>query len=218
MNELAKATESLLLGNGAQLEMLDVDAAGVPAAAYEFNEQFGRFTAERIFCVNARLYHAIASLLARGLPYREISEICGVSVNSVCAISLREGTPIETLRERIGRIGLDVAFLTMEAIRDLLADPEWRRVASIKDLAIVHGIATTNAQLLLGGATQRIESNDGTPGHDDYLRFVKTVLEVSATGLNGENPPQKGAPNGAAIDVQSAVPAVPGATATERTK
>lgn len=197
--------ESLILGNGTQMALLDVDAAGVPAAAYEYNETFGRFTAERIFSQNNRLYMAIVNLLARGLPYREISEICGVSVNSVCAICLREGTPIETLRERIGRLGLDVALLTMESIRDMLADPAWRAEASMKDLAIVHGIATTNAQLLLGGATQHIVTSDATPGHDDYLRFVKRVIDVSATGSRAENLGQKGAAiEGTTIAVESA--------------
>jgi len=41
----------------------------------------------------------------------------------MCAVSLYEGAPIETIWERIGRLGLDVALLTVEAIRDMLAAP-----------------------------------------------------------------------------------------------
>lgn len=197
------AEESLLLGNGAQLALLELDEHGVPAAAYEQAEAAGRFTGDRIFSGNPKLYRAIAALLGRSVPYREIAEICSVSVNTVCAISQREGTPIETLRERIGRLGLDVAALTMEAIRDLLADPEWRRMASPKDLAIIHGIAFTNAQLALGGATARLDIGEKTPapGHDDYERFVRNV---TGTGSSGDNPAQKSAlaaPRDQAIDV-----------------
>lgn len=195
--------ESLILGNGAQLALLDVDEAGLPAASYERAEAVGRFTGDRIFSRNPKLYRAISALLARGLPYREISEICSVSVNTVCAVSHREGIPIETIRERIGRLGLDVAALTMESIRDLLADPEWKKTASLKDLAIVHGIAFTNAQLALGGATARLDFTDKTPAptHADYERMLRNV---TPTGSSAENPPQKGAlaaPGGTVIDL-----------------
>jgi hypothetical protein len=196
---VSETPESLILGSGAQLALLDVDQAGLPAAAYELGEQAARFTAERIFSTNPRLYRAIAALLARSLPYREISEICGVSVNTVCAVSLREGVPIETIRERIGRLAMDVAMLTMEAIRDLLADPDWRKVASARDLAIIHGIAFQNAQLALGGATSRMELGAAAPApsHDDYLRYVRNV-----TGSSGEIPAQKEAMR-ALVEVQA---------------
>lgn len=195
--------ESLILGNGEQLSLLDVDGAGLPPAAYALGEAHGRFTAERIFAQNPKLYRAIVALLARGLPYREVSEICGVSVNTVCAVCHREGTPVETLRERIGRLGMDVAALTMEAIRELLADPEWRQAASLRDLAIVHGIAFQNAQLALGGATSRMELGTAAPAptHEDYLAFVRNV-----TGSSAGNPAQKGALPAAvpaAVDVQA---------------
>jgi len=198
-------SDSMLLGNGTQLQLVDVDEAGLPAKAYEDFEARGRFTGERLFFRNPQLYSAIAKLLARGLTYREIADVAGVSVNTVCGVAFREGVPIETLRQRIGRLGLDVAHLTMECIRELLADPDWRRTASAKDLAIIHGIAFTNAQLALGGATARIETTDTTPpGHDDYLAYLRNVTPAP-TGLAAGNPGQKeppsGAPGGPALDV-----------------
>lgn len=197
--------ESLMLGNGHQLDLLEVDDAGLPAAAYELGEAAGRFTGERIFSGNPKLYHAIVRLLARAVPYREISDICSVSINTVCAVAQREGVPIETLRERIGRLGLDVAALTIEAIRDLLADPEMRGRHSMRDLSIAHGIAVQNAQLLLGGATGRIEHADATPapGHDDYLAYIQNVTR---TGSSAENPAQK-ARLAAPIEVTATPPA-----------
>lgn len=203
---MSEASESLILGSGQQLALLDIDGAGLPAAAYELSEQQGRFTGERIFSTNPKLYHAIAALLGRSVPYREISEICSVSVNVVCAVSQREGIPIETIRERVGRMGLDVAALTIEAIRDLLADPDARAKLGMRDLAIAHGIAVQNAQLLLGGVTARIENAGpiAKPGHATYLDYIKNV---TATGLAGEKAPQK---EPGAIEVQaSAVEAKP---------
>lgn len=191
------AGESLILGSGRQLALLDVDDVGLPPSAYTRSEDRGRWTGDRLFFAQPQIYGAIAKLLARGLPYREIGEILEVSVNTVCGVAYREGTPIETLRQRIGRLGLDVSQLTLEAIRDLLADPVSRLKMTAKDLAIVHGIATTNAQLLLGGATARIESAPtAVPDHEAYIQYLKNVTP-SATGLRGQNPQPKA---GATVD------------------
>lgn len=202
--------ESLILGNGQQLALLDVDEAGLPASAYAAGEAAGRFTGERIFAANPKLYHAIVRLLVRAVPYREISEICSVSVNTVCAVAERERLPIETLRDRIGRLGLDVAALTIEAIRDLLSDPATREKISARDLGIIFGIATDKAQLLLGGATSRVENVDGTtePGHDDYLAYIRNVTE---TGSSGEKQgPKEAQPTAIEVDAR---PAIEGPTA-----
>lgn len=200
-----RAGDSMLLGNGTQLRLLDVDEAGLPAQAYADLEARGRFTGERLFLRNPQLYTAIVKLLGRGLTYREIAETCSVSVNTVCGVCFREGVPIETLRQRIGRLGLDVAHLTMECIRDLLADPTWKLSASAKDLAIIHGIAFQNAQLALGGATARIETTDmAPPGHDDYLAAIRNVTPPQTgfgPGIPGQKELPAGAPGGPALEV-----------------
>jgi len=184
--------ESLLLGNGQQLTLLEdqSDHAGLPPEAYALAEASGRFTGERIFSTNPKLYRAIVALLGRAVPYREISEICSVSVNTVCAVSQREGTPIETIRERIGRLSMDVASLTIEAIRDMLADPEVRVKLPLRDLSIAYGIAVQNAQLMLGGATSRMETVEALPTHEEYLKMIRNVTQ---TGLSVATPDQKGA-------------------------
>lgn len=208
---MSTESASLILGNGRQLSLLESDPSGLPDTAYQYAEQAGRFTGDRLFLRNPQLYHVIVGLLARAVPYREIAQLCLVSVNTVCAVSQREGIPIETIRERIGRIGLDVAALTLEAIRDLLADPDWRKQASAKDLAIIHGIAFTNAQLALGGATARIEFPDKTPApaHADYLQFIRNV---TGTGSSAQTPAQIGdgsALPGAVIDLPTPAAAEP---------
>lgn len=216
--------ESLVLGTGEQLALLEVDEAGVPAQAYELAERAGKFTGERIFSGNPKLYHAIVRLLARDVPYREIGEICSVSVNTVCAVNQREGTPIETIRQRIGRMGLDVAALTIEALRDMLADPDRRREFTMKDLAIAHGIAFSNAQLALGGATARLDDlrDKPKPTHDDYLAFVRNVTgtgsRVENPGTNGAQPTLENGRPGEVIDLPAAAPGAPDPAAQDPAK
>ena len=103
---------------------------------------------------------------------------------------------------------MDVASLTLEAMRDLLADPAARARLTIKDLAVAHGIAFTNAQLALGGATARMGIADERPAatHDDYLRMMEEMQRVLPlpTGSGAENPAQKAGAlpmPGAAIEV-----------------
>lgn len=211
---------SLLLGSGAELALLDVDDFGVPAKAYELGEQAGRYTGDRIFSTNPKLYRAVAALVARAVPYREISEICSVSVNTVCAVCQREGVPIETIRERVARLGMDVTMLTLEAIRDMLADPEARREMTVKDLAIVMGISFTNAQLAAGGATSRMDTMEkgAKPSHEDYERLIRNV---TGTGFQPENPGQKqvgGTRDGLVIDVPASVPGAAILAAVEPSK
>lgn len=207
--------ESLILGDGRQLTLLgaELDEAGLPDVVYAASDAAGRFTGERIFLKNPQIYRAIASLLGRSMPYREIADVCSVSINTVCGVAFRERVPIETIRERIGRIGLDVAQLTLEAIRDVMADPVARAKVSAKDLAIIFGIATTNAQLLLGGATSRIESGDiSVPAHDEYLAFLRTVTPLP-TGSLGGNPSAKEASArsaaGVVLELPDSAPASP---------
>lgn len=176
-----RAGETLLTGRGTQLALVETDDVGLPGEAYARLEERGRFTGERLFSGNPKLYGAIVKLLARGLPYREIADVCEVSVNTVCGVAFRERVPIETLRERIGRLGLDVSQLTLEGMRDLLADPVARAKLTLKDLAVAHGIATSNAQLLLGGATARLETPTmRPPSHGDYLEFIRNVTSSAA--------------------------------------
>lgn len=207
---VVRAGETLLTGRGAQLSLLgEVDEAGLPAAAYTRIEERGRFTGERLFSSNPKLYGAIAKLLARGqMGYREIADVCEVSVNTVCGVAFREGLPIETIRERLGRVGLDVARLTLEAMLELLSDPESRKKIPAKDLAVMHGIAVSNAQLLLGGATARIESSQpASPGHADYLAFLRNVTPTGLSAGNpGANSGAPGAPDGPAMTLPASVP------------
>lgn len=207
------AGDSLLTGSGRQLALIDADEAGLPPAAYQRLEDRGRWTGERLFLANPKLYGAVVKLLARGLTYREIAEVCEVSVNTVCGVVYREGITIETLRERIGRLGLDVAHLTLDTIRDLLADPEFRKRITAKDLAIIHGISFTNAQLALGGATSRTESVPlSPPDHEAYLAFLKNVTPI---GSGSENPQPKGSRPGEIID--AAITVLPATVQTTST-
>lgn len=194
---------SLILGNGEQLDLIrgeELDAAGLPPSAYADEEARGRFTGERLFSTNPKLYNAIAKLIARGESYRETADICAVSLNTVLGVARREAIPIESLRERMGKVGLDVARLSLEAMLELLTDPVTRAKLTLKDLAVAHGIANSNAQLALGGATARIEvTNVSAPGHADYERFLaearaemsRREVNVTGTGFAADAPRAK---------------------------
>ena len=200
---------SLILGSGHQFALIPeavLDEAGLPPAAYASEEERGRFTGTRLFLSNPKLYSAIVKLLARGETYRTIADICEVSTQTVTGVARRESIPVETLRERLGKLGLDVARLSLEAMMELLTDPGNAGKFSLKDLAIVHGIATSNSQLLLGGATARVETREVVePGHNDYLlalkeageRAMRNVTPVS-TGLHAGNPEANGGARGSA--------------------
>lgn len=196
---------SLILGSGEQLNLMpgeELDLAGLPPSAYADAEARGRFTGERLFLSNPKLYHAITKLLARGETYREIADLCQVSTQTITGVSLREAIPVETLRERLGRVGLDVARLSLEAMLEMLHDPVLRAKLTLKDLAVAHGIAFQNSQLALGGATARVETRDITePGHDDYLRMLADAqrslrepinVTPAPMGLQAEKPAAKG--------------------------
>lgn len=201
MSTEISSESSLILGSGEQLPLIQVDEIGLPAVAYADAEARGRFTGERLFLENPKLYRAITKLLARGETYREIADICQVSTQTVTGVAHREGVPIETLRERLGRLGMDVARLSLEAMLELLHDPATRAKISAKDLSVIFGIVTDKAQLLLGGATARIETRDiVAPGHDDYFRMladadakVREMIDVTpaSTGLSAGNPDAK---------------------------
>jgi hypothetical protein len=186
---IVRAGETLLTGRGEQLSLAgELDEAGLPAEAYARLEERGRFTGERLFSSNPRIYQAIVKLLARDLHYREIADVLGVSINTVCGVAHREGLPIETERERLGKLDMQVARLSAEELVRRLADPVERTKIPADKLAVILGIGTQNGQLLLGGATSRIDHGDTTPpAHDDYWQYVKPALP---TGSAPGNPAQ----------------------------
>jgi hypothetical protein len=68
---------------------------------------------------------------------------------------------------------------------------------TLRDLAILAGVAIDKSQLLSGEATQRIETIESASGADDFERqFARLaeadVEEIPAMGLAGEDSPAKG--------------------------
>lgn len=204
-----KEGQPLLLGSGRQLELVDLDEIGLPPAAYASDEARGRWTGERLFSQRPMVYRACAKLLAAGqMGYREIADLLEISTNTVCGVAFREGITIETIRERLGRKFMDVATLSVEAALELLSDPQRRRLLSAKDLGILAGIATERGQLLLGGATQRIDHGDMSP--PDHSAYFEAIKNVTPTGSAAGNP----APN-EAIDVGSRATLPPASSPSE---
>lgn len=205
--EITKPTDSLLLGDGRQLKLLEIDELGLPGAAYDRLEERGHFTAERIFSQRPDVYRVIVKALGKEMGYREIADLCAVSVNTVGAVARREKIPIESIRQQLARLGFDGVRLTIETILEILGDPDLRRKISAKDLAIMNGILTANAQLLSGGMTANIGTGENVKaGHDDYLKFIK---DVTGTGLAGGKPGQKGPTVDGVIELPATQPTAP---------
>lgn len=180
--------DSLLLGNGTQLALLPEQGDELPDGVFARQEQRGIFTAERLFNRNPRLYHAIVKLLGKAETFWSIADILSVSVNTVRAVRDREGVAIDTEKTRIGQVALDVARLSFETLHARLADPEERAKLRTTDLGIIAGIATEKAQLLLGAPTAIIASTEtAAPGHDDYLRLLAGLKNVTGTGYSAES-------------------------------
>jgi hypothetical protein len=75
---------------------------------------------------------------------------------------------------------------------------------TLRDLAILAGVAIDKSQLLSGEATQRIETIEAASGADDFERQFEElaaadVEEIPAMGLSGGDSPTKGG-DGCAVD------------------
>lgn len=186
--------ESLIMGSGRQLALIagdDDDAVAVPTAILVEAEQRGTFSGERLFLLHPRIYRAVAKMLAQGESYIAIESLLEVSPSTIRSVREREGVTIEAERARVGQTALDVARLSFETLRERLEDPIQRAKLSAKDLAVMAGIATQNGQLLNGGPTARMETTQGAPSHDAYLRFLDSLRNVTPTGSSTQDPALK---------------------------
>lgn len=140
------------------------------------------------------MYALICELLADGsMSQRQISNVTGHSRNLISAIS-RQSADIEPLKEKIAGRARNLAQICLERAEEIVT--EGGKV-TLRDLAILAGVAIDKSQLLSGEATQRIESIDSTSGADDFEEQFKAlrqadVQELPDMGLAAEEPHTKG--------------------------
>ena len=144
------------------------------------------FTGERLLANHPETYRQIVHMLGQGVGIREIKRRLGVHHRTIQAVSIREGTTIDTLRRELGARALGVAGLALEALEDRIVS------GGVKpgELAMAIGILVDKGQILTGGVTgrvEKIERHQVEKDIDAMLCEVEDVSDSDLTGLSVEN-------------------------------
>jgi len=164
----AKAILSRFLGedNGAALSFFSDD--DLERASGAGNNP--HFTAGYIRSRSPRLYRAIVALTGADYSLREVSQLLGVSKNTVSSVIESEPDAVGTLKQRTAKTLRRAAHRLAERILDRTED------IPIGQAAVTLGIVIDKAQLLDGEATAIIESRPSAR-HADW---EETLIEVQA--------------------------------------
>ena len=169
-----------------------------PQAALEAcgRKHSARFLRER----NPRLFETITLLLEYGVSGVEIADRAGVSRNVVAAIDRervsQSGDSVEHHKKRLLAGFRRLSEAAVNKAQELL---DSGAEVSLKDLAILAGVATEKEQLLEGSPTQRVEYQE-TPGMAALRRALAGPMVLEGGNIG---------PNGGAVARISKVPAGP---------
>ena len=140
-------------------------------------------------------YMTVCALLADGsMSQRQISRLTGTSRNLVSAIN-RQAVEIEPLKQQMAARARNLGQLCLERAEEIVQSGA---KVTLRDLAILAGVAIDKSQLLSGEATQRVETIDSASGADDFEEQFRQlqqadVEESRPMGLEADEPPAKGA-------------------------
>jgi len=138
-------------------------------------ESAGQFTADRLHEQRPVVYKAVVGLLAQNWSIRRIKALLGVHHYTIAAVREREAGSIDTQKLAIGERALSAARLAVDSLVEALEDPESAEKISARDRALSAAILVDKAQLLLGGATSRVEHVESVPDIEEYQRWLKTI-------------------------------------------
>lgn len=197
------------MSDGEQLPLIP----DVPEAAVEALEASGEFTLERIQARRPETCKLVADLLRGGFGIIRIASLLHVSTNTVARIRDAAGIKPEEQTAGLARSAGMVAALSAERLIERLSDSDQAAEIPARDLAIIHGVGVDKSQLLSGGATVRIEHQDGGPSIEaaleEYRRLQSAARDITASveigpcagardgqtnGLVGLEPAPKGGP------------------------
>lgn len=171
------------------------------------------FTAGYIRSRSPRLYRAIVALSGADYSLREVSQLLGVSKNTVSAVIESEPDAVGTLKQRTAKTLRRAAHQLAERILDRTDD------IPIGQAAVTLGIVIDKAQLLDGEATAIIESRPSARHSDweDTLREVETLKRAAGRVIDvDDNPaPEIGLTRRPEIQKDS-MPALPAPDPTDR--
>jgi hypothetical protein len=133
------------------------------------------FTGARLFATKPILYRAIVSLTAEGLGVRRIGSILHVSPNTVLAVRASEPELVDTEKRRLAGMAREGAKMIAESILEDMCNPEFVKKTSIKDRAIAFNVLSTQAELLSGSPTSRLQIINSSQQDMDVGEYCKMV-------------------------------------------
>jgi hypothetical protein len=181
--------DSLIERGARQPELLS--SAEMSPDFFAADEARGKFTAERLFAREPRLYHAIVALTAERIGQIRIGEILGVSAHTVAAVQAREKKSVAMEKEELAASCMTGARMAFEGVVENLADPLRRAKISPLALATIGAIGVDKAAVLRGEATMRVEIDVvQEPDHDAFNRYIAGLRAATCQG--GETAGLKG--------------------------
>ena len=191
--------ESLMTGP-VQPELICSDQMRADLFAAEEAGAEGRnpdFTAARFYAARPEAYREIVSLRAELVPIATIARMFKVSRNTVAAIDRRElhRSPVEHLKHSAALSYRHLARIGAEMLREILLDPDSLETfrKSPDKLSVMIAVLEDKAELLTGGATQRVEVVDGPRGSAAQELLALAREHAAMMGIRAEFIGQKGA-------------------------
>lgn len=173
-----------LIESGEQLEL--ISSADMDDQMFAEAESRGEHTGVRLWHKDPGKYQVIMSLLAEGVGQLRIADLVKSSVHTVRAVARREGAAIEKERAALAQDMRAAAKLCVEAILEMVEDPERRAKMSGKELGVLTGILSERSELLSGRATSRVEvARD--PDVADFQRMLDRAREEAQSNGFGQD-------------------------------
>lgn len=116
----------------------------------------GRYTATRLRNTRPELYQLCVTLLAEGIPFRQITRATGMHHYTIQAVMAAEPELIEAETKRLAGLMKVGRTVMAEKVLEALPYLDIKNVRDLQGFMISLGILTEKAELLAGNATQRI--------------------------------------------------------------
>lgn len=162
----------------------------MPATYEEKLAVTGQYTAERLFSHDPEKYKAVVAMLAAGRGIRAIKRACTVHHDTIHAVAKRERIAIDTLKQRIITDLETAVQVGAERVVDVIESMDGDK------LPLALAVLIDKLQLLTGGATMRVESNDITPTTKEPADFDGWLA-----GLKSANGPKMGLGEGGKVQI-----------------
>lgn len=205
MPEQLPAHHSLLEREEQQLRLFR--SSEMEGVDFSDEERRGNFTGERLFSSDPDRYRVVVSLLAEGVSCRMIAKLTRTSINTVMAVRDREPAVIEADKQLIGRKMRGAVRLLVDKVIESIDDGSVQ-ITNVRDLQatlVAAGILTDKSELLLGGATARVERPaaetvgdlnqlwEALPAETIEAEVTDVPADAQGTGFGGGKRAAKGA-------------------------